>query len=1692
MKKTAVIILTLVALLAITLISPSADESISELPSATDARSLEGYIVSSDGGELTLSEYIGGVPTFVARGDVSELLSLLSDGARVLFDSIALTDTLELPSGSFTFSGALTLTAGSSVTVGERTSLTLSAMSLTFERGSLRIRGGNVYVTDSHVSSTVEAVILDYSASSTLRMVGGSIIGAGERGTIDVRSGGCYISGGNAVSTLGAAIYNDSHVHLSAAPVICGVGVDILTDKPIYLSDGGTPYSSHEPLTVRYDEILSRGSSYEIFYTDSPTSYSKITLLDASGREYALTDISGVGSVYLPYVVRYYGKNGIIAVDECLSGEYSTPPTVAETVGYRLSGWYLDRDGSVGYSPDSAVTSDLSVYAVYSLNAPQFTVSGINTVYDGRGHTLAFDTLTHELDGVYSYVWYRDGVTVSTSPFVTVRDVRDSGCYSCDVTFSYGGSSVTVRADGITVNIARRAISPPTVPEAYYNGRVQYPDLQSGALYTVDEISATDAGVYPIPLTLVDPENYRWDNNDSPHSEAYFKILTADNAWIDELSVYDVYFGAEIKFYALSKFGTPHIYYSLTENGPYLDTPPLTVGDYYAVARVAGSSNYSSLESVPMRFSVLEEYVVSVTVQRPPADTDYRAFEHFNPYGLLITATYAGGRTETVTPERISVSYQRGDAFRYGDSGVILGFGGASVTLPLSVHRAEYDLSSLALGATSYVYDAHFHTLEYTLDDVRGRDGIPLTVTVSGGGVDVGEYTVRLDFNTESLDYETPDSIVEKITVFPVEREILWQNTDFVYNGSLQTPAASYLDVYGVRRFLTVIGGAVDAGDGYFATVLSNTDNYLFSGTDTLFRIRRATYDMSGVYWSDDSFTYDSLEHQVTLLGLPDGVRVVGYTDGSAASAGEYKATAALVWDTKNYESPATPTHIWRIERADYDLSGLRFDSATYVYDGSLHYPAVTGELPMGCDGSVLSYSFSCGVTHVSEGRVTVRVIFATDSNNYNTPDSQTAYVEMLPKPVTVIWSGGDYVYDGTPKLPIATADECDIRVVGEGIDADEYVAVATSLSLDYTVLNATYAFSIKPAENYFTVPLSIENIYLGRSPAPTAVTHYGDVIYRYYLDPECTRTTDIPTAVGRYFVRAEVPASGNYLELVSECVPFEIMEILPVSITASLRTASPRAYSVLTLSDLDCRILNNDGSVTAPDPRYLCIVYESGESLRRADTHVTLEYLGVSLVLELEVDYAVYDTSCVSWQGTVTTYDGTAKCPMLAGLPDGVSVIEYIIDGGVNAGEYTVVARLSYDAENYLEPTVPVGRLVINKLLVDSPTLTPAVYDGTYHAPTSLSPYFTLSSEEYVNAGRYAVTATLIDPSNHTLSDGRVSVDVIFEIFPREISVTVSNGVKYLWEDVRYGGFAADLSGVVPNDDPMIREYTSGDRVLAVCDNPNYRAAVTEGVLHTYSYPSPELCADIFVVFFIIVTLLLVLLIAWLERGRIADFLAVTRCRISTARAAKRSTAASDSASLAGDCALTADRMTWDADNGSTALADPATPVSFGEEMKPHPTYGDDADCGESIREADHDRNECTTRDAISELESTVTAIDTERADELISDSLAKGLVKRGREVVRTSGSERSIINVDTLSHSFSAGDRVDVNILKQKSLVPYDTAYIKVLARGVLDKSLSVYANDFSLAAVKMIALTGGEAVRVATVKEKKETNN
>jgi large subunit ribosomal protein L15 len=72
----------------------------------------------------------------------------------------------------------------------------------------------------------------------------------------------------------------------------------------------------------------------------------------------------------------------------------------------------------------------------------------------------------------------------------------------------------------------------------------------------------------------------------------------------------------------------------------------------------------------------------------------------------------------------------------------------------------------------------------------------------------------------------------------------------------------------------------------------------------------------------------------------------------------------------------------------------------------------------------------------------------------------------------------------------------------------------------------------------------------------------------------------------------------------------------------------------------------------------------------------------------------------------------------------------------------------------------------------------------------------------------------------------------------------------------------------------------------------------------------------------------------------------------------------------------------------------------------------------------------------------------------------------------------EYAVVNLDTLAERFDNGTVVTLDLLREKGLVPNSAQRVKVLARGEMDKGLTVQAHKFSGKAAEKIAAAGGAA--------------
>lgn len=129
----------------------------------------------------------------------------------------------------------------------------------------------------------------------------------------------------------------------------------------------------------------------------------------------------------------------------------------------------------------------------------------------------------------------------------------------------------------------------------------------------------------------------------------------------------------------------------------------------------------------------------------------------------------------------------------------------------------------------------------------------------------------------------------------------------------------------------------------------------------------------------------------------------------------------------------------------------------------------------------------------------------------------------------------------------------------------------------------------------------------------------------------------------------------------------------------------------------------------------------------------------------------------------------------------------------------------------------------------------------------------------------------------------------------------------------------------------------------------------------------------------------------------------------------------------------------------------------------------------------------------SLSRTDEPLLGVTAEEANALMSDELALSQAQCENDQVDPEiyhGSRRATVNLDTIAAHFDQGDTVTLNSLKAKGLLPKNVGFVKILARGRLDKPLTVLAQDFSTAAIKMILLTGGTPIRTHSSEERKQT--
>ena len=316
---------------------------------------------------------------------------------------------------------------------------------------------------------------------------------------------------------------------------------------------------------------------------------------------------------------------------------------------------------------------------------------------------------------------------------------------------------------------------------------------------------------------------------------------------------------------------------------------------------------------------------------------------------------------------------------------------------------------------TELIYNGNAQQPTASYTDVNGET---VYLTVSGAMTEASSEPYIATAINSDTNY-TITGEVKEFTIAPLNVDIVWEDTAFIYNGYEQKPTASYTDVNGETVYLTVSGAKINASDeAYIATASEEVadTNYNIVGEFTAsFTISQK---MVSVIWGNTEFIYNSelLKPDASFTDV-FGETVSLTVTGAASSASDTPYTAYAHLDDSNYILTNTSVS-FTISSLDVKIV---WSDLTFTYDGSIHQPSA---VVVNVDGNEVDFASSVLISitegdGISIGKHTAAFSFE-DEGNYNILDGATCEYEITHILVTVTWES----VNGVPIPTVAGAPE--------------------------------------------------------------------------------------------------------------------------------------------------------------------------------------------------------------------------------------------------------------------------------------------------------------------------------------------------------------------------------------------------------------------------------------------------------------------------------------------------------------------------------------------------------------------------------------------------------------------------------------------------------------------------------------------
>jgi hypothetical protein len=531
-----------------------------------------------------------------------------------------------------------------------------------------------------------------------------------------------------------------------------------------------------------------------------------------------------------------------------------------------------------------------------------------------------------------------------------------------------------------------------------------------------------------------------------------------------------------------------------------------TVALAFACVIFAGCSRTEKISSIGIKGQNADD-----AIEFQIGNFDYEAY-------TLVVNYDSGSVVEVALSEDMISELDRLKFYQPGDHTITVSHGGTSCELKISVKRNTFGELRFPEN-TVFTYDGSEHKVE-----IEGEIPTGATVSYIGGNsfINAGNYDVTAVITCNG--YVT-EKITTTVTVAPAKYDM--SNVDFeskevVYNGkthsleiSGQLPEGVAAPQYYINGNPTA--GVSDAGVYKVSAVFANKDpNYeTIPNMEATLTILPAQYDVGDLdlVFKDDNGSelwfpwkqYDGKTVTFDLRGTADlknkvSVSYTVYneneevisrsnTDTGIKNAGIYTVKAEfLLLDNKNYAQIEPKTYTFEIAKAEFDTSGIIFESKLVKYSGEMNSLAVT--IPVTVDVTKFDVSYEYYFSGEDEviqqdgknadgvygaGEYTVRAVFKVKDSNYEEIPPMEAKLVVEKKEISVAQANfynTDLIYTGGGLKPsfdvgnpeYVTVSDISVFKLEKNGDAEKEIAVEEAIEAG--TYRAKVTVSLKDPEN--------------------------------------------------------------------------------------------------------------------------------------------------------------------------------------------------------------------------------------------------------------------------------------------------------------------------------------------------------------------------------------------------------------------------------------------------------------------------------------------------------------------------------------------------------------------------------------------------------------------------------------------------